>query len=58
MNYEHANLTAYWGYESRRDEQVFDLDLCEDCFDILMEWVDGGNLRRGISSGGESSSDT
>lgn len=52
-NYEYANITANWGYDSRKDEQVIDLDLCEDCFDILMEWVNGGSLRRGISSGGE-----
>lgn len=58
LNYEFANMTAYWGYGSRKDEQVFDLDLCEDCFDIFMGWINGGCLRGGISTGREPSSTT
>jgi hypothetical protein len=58
MNYEHANITAYWGYESGRDEQVFDLDICESCFEEFLEWMNGNSLRGSVSTGGESGGTT
>src|SRR3990172_2012939 len=56
INYELANITADWGYESRKDCESADLDICENCFDELMEWIDAGRLRRGLPSRRESSS--
>ncbi len=30
---EHANISATWGYDSRKDLTCHNIDLCEDCFD-------------------------
>lgn len=34
---EYATLSATWGYFSRKDGESYHLDLCEDCFDELVE---------------------
>lgn len=36
-NYECANLTAYWGYGSKRDGQEHEAHLCEKCYDEFIK---------------------
>ena len=30
--FEHATLSAFWGYESKHDGEHYELHLCETCF--------------------------
>jgi|688.fasta_scaffold245943_3 hypothetical protein len=36
---ECANLEAVWGYLSSKDGSKFDIQLCERCFDDVLEWI-------------------
>lgn len=38
-NIESAELTAHWGYESNRDLQKYEIDLCEKCFDKTLDFI-------------------
>lgn len=38
-NIENAELNAHWGYESGRDLQKYEIDLCEKCFDKTLEFI-------------------
>jgi hypothetical protein len=38
-NIESATLSAYWGYDSKRDGEAFDIDICESCFDKLIKFM-------------------
>jgi hypothetical protein len=38
-NIESATLSAYWGYDSKRDGETFDVDICESCFDKLIKFM-------------------
>jgi hypothetical protein len=45
--HERASLRARWGYHSRKDMQVHECDMCEDCYDHLVEYIEtmGGKVR-------------
>lgn len=36
---EYAVLEATWGYWSRRDGESFRKDLCEDCFEKILDFI-------------------
>lgn len=36
---EYATLEALWGYGSRRDGEKFDIHICQDCFDDVLNWM-------------------
>lgn len=36
---EVATLEASWGYCSSKDGSKFDIQLCERCFDDVLEWI-------------------
>lgn len=36
---EYATLEAQWGYSSKRDGQKFDIQICEKCFEEILEWI-------------------
>jgi len=36
---EHALLSATWGYDSRKDLTRHEIDLCEDCFDKVIDFL-------------------
>ena len=38
-NHENATLEAVWGYWSRKDNQRFDIHLCENCFDETLDFL-------------------
>jgi hypothetical protein len=38
-DYEVATLSAQWGYHSRKDGESYHVDLCEDCFDEVVTYV-------------------
>lgn len=40
-NIESASISVQWGYESKKDGQYFDVDLCESCFDKTIEFLSG-----------------
>lgn len=33
VDYEYATLKASWGYDSNKDLQIHNIQLCESCFD-------------------------
>lgn len=39
--YEFAQFIARWGYGSRKDEDRWDIFLCEDCADKVMAFIKG-----------------
>jgi|SRR5262252_2565917 len=45
--HERAYLFARWGYYSRKDMQIHECDMCEDCYDRVMEYIEtlGGKVR-------------
>lgn len=36
---ESASLFARWGYDSRKDGELYDIDLCEECFDKVISYL-------------------
>lgn len=38
-NHENATLEALWGYSSRKDNQRFEIHLCESCFDETLDFL-------------------
>lgn len=36
---EWAELKATWGYDSRKDGDQYNIDLCENCFDKTIEFL-------------------
>lgn len=36
---EYATLEAMWGYNSSKDGKKYDIQLCESCFDEIIEWM-------------------
>lgn len=38
-DYEFASLKAQWGYSSRKDGEECNLEICEDCFDKIMDFI-------------------
>lgn len=38
-NIESALLSAYWGYSSKKDGLNYEVDLCENCFDKVLEFI-------------------
>lgn len=38
-NMENATLSAYWGYSSKKDGDVYEIDICESCFDKTIEFL-------------------
>jgi hypothetical protein len=48
-DYEYANLWAQWGYDSRKDGENHSCDLCEDCYDEVILYIEkklGGKINR------------
>lgn len=41
---EYATLEAAWGYCSRKDEERYLCEMCEDCFDRVRGFID--SIRR------------
>lgn len=33
---ETASLTAEWGYRSKKDGKIYQIDICENCFDATI----------------------
>lgn len=38
-DFEHATVSADWGYSSRKDGQQTRIDLCESCFDTIINHI-------------------
>ena len=36
---EYATLEAAWGYSSKSDGKKFDIQLCEECFYKVLDWI-------------------
>lgn len=36
---EYATLEALWGYGSKRDGEKFDIQICENCFNDVLNWM-------------------
>lgn len=36
---DYATLEAMWGYGSKYDGTVFDIQLCEKCFEHTIDWM-------------------
>lgn len=45
-DYEYAELSARWGYSSRKDEQYHQICLCEKCYDQVTSYIEslGGKV--------------
>jgi len=41
---EYATLEALWGYCSRRDGESYRCDMCEDCFEKVLAFIDSLKL--------------
>lgn len=39
IDIESAKLFAHWGYDSKKDGDVYDIDLCENCFDKTLKYL-------------------
>ncbi len=37
-NFEYAKIISDWGYESKKDREVWNYILCEDCADKLIDF--------------------
>ena len=37
MNWENAEIKATWGFYSKKDGEQHESDLCEDCYDKMLE---------------------
>jgi hypothetical protein len=53
---ESAKLFAHWGYDSKRDGDVFDIDICESCFEKILKYM--LEIRSCISKREEDNQDT
>lgn len=42
---EFARINAQWGYFSKKDESNYKIDLCENCFDKTIEFLE--KLKKG-----------
>ncbi len=38
-DYEFAQLSASWGYSSKKDGEEYNFDICENCFDKILEFA-------------------
>lgn len=38
-DFETATLSAAWGYKSRKDGESYRADLCETCFDDVVNYI-------------------
>ncbi len=36
---EIASLSANWGYSSKKDGKSYQIDLCENCFDMTLTYL-------------------
>lgn len=36
---ESATLSAKWGYNSKKDGEEYNIDICENCFDITIKFL-------------------
>jgi hypothetical protein len=41
FGYESANISATWGYASNQDGSKYDIDLCENCFEKTLDFLQG-----------------
>ena len=39
LDIESAKLFAHWGYDYKKDGDVYDIDLCENCFDKTLKFL-------------------
>jgi hypothetical protein len=39
VDIESAKLFAHWGYDSLKDGDVYDIDICENCFDKTLAFL-------------------
>jgi len=39
LDIESAKLFAHWGYDSKKDGDVYDIDICENCFDKILVYL-------------------
>ena len=46
--FQYATLSAYWGWGSGYDGERHTLDLCEECYDKLPDWVRSKVRVRGL----------
>lgn len=48
INYQHATLSAEWGYGSTKDGTRWDADFCESCSDQLKTVIEniGGRINK------------
>ena len=46
---ECATLAATWGYDSKRDGEVHECDMCEDCYEKVCQFIEslGGRINKG-----------
>lgn len=47
-DFEHATITATWGYDSKKDLTNHEIDLCESCFDKTIEFLK--SIRKNIET--------
>lgn len=36
---EYASIEAMWGYGSLRDGEKFDIHVCQNCFEEMLDWM-------------------
>lgn len=41
---EYAEISAVWGYWSKKDCQTHSAALCEDCYDEFINWIGPQNI--------------
>ena len=39
IEHEYASIEAIWGYFSNQDGNQYNLDICEDCFNEVLELI-------------------
>jgi|GEM_PF-2187470 len=46
MNYEMMRINASWGYCSHKDGTTWECDICEDCADMVKQFIEsiGGKI--------------
>lgn len=37
---EYGTIEAYWGYFSKKDGETFNCEICEDCFDKVISFLE------------------
>lgn len=45
---EYATIEARWGYCSKKDGEKFESEICEDCFDKLIDFIE--SLKKDVST--------